>query len=387
MATRYGVLSLNAWGVPNATARLSRMRGIAAMIAENKNMYDLICMQEVFVAADARRMIQAGRKAGLEHWHVFRNGAGCWGSNSPGLVVLSRLPIAGARLCRFACSGKPYRLDQMDGMHHKACAAVFLEGGDLGPICVYVAHLVAKYGARDEYRATRLLQAHQMARFMQETSKDASLVVLCADLNAEPLDDAYTHLVTAARLKAIETGPTYARNGNPYCTGEPQQIDHVLWRATNWTVRDAGVDAYTHAHDLSDHAGVFAEFVRGNPGPGPGDDADAIKRNKVELMAALRSAIDDCRDNTRKYEVSAASALVFAVCVYSYVPWLTALAGALAVVHFIIYGTYCGEEMSSLVQAHNEVAADLGCPQDTHVLAVDMGDAFEAACAVLAMGG
>ena len=57
---------------------------------------------------------------------------------------------------------------------------------------------------------------------------------------------------------------------------------------------------------------------------------------------------------------------------------------ALGAAHFVIYGVFCGEEMSGLVQAHNELAIELGCEQ---CLADDMGDVFEFACVMLAMGG
>ena len=48
----------------------------------------------------------------------------------------------------------------------------------------------------------------------------------------------------------------------------------------------------------------------------------------------------------------------------------------------VIYGVYCGEEMSSLTQAHNELALQLGSKQAT---ADERGDVFEFACAILAM--
>ena len=104
----------------------------------------------------------------------------------------------------------------------------------------------------------------------------------------------------------------------------------------------------------------------------------------MHLMSVLKSAIAECDTRTSKHKMLTVWSLVFAACVYTYAPWLTPLVVALAVVHFVIYGVYCGEEMSSLVQAHNEVAIDMGCKQAT---ADEMGDVFEFACVMLAMGG
>ncbi len=409
-ATVMRALSLNLWGVPNAPQRLKRVLDAADILEANENGYDVVCVQECYVAADVRRLIAAARLGKLVHCHVFRNGAGCWGSNSPGMVVLSRFPIVQARLCRFACSGKVHKLWQMDGIHHKAIGLVALNGGSLGLLCVYVTHFVAVYGPGDEYYGHRLLQAREAARFIDDTSRDASLVVMCGDLNAEPSHAVYKHLVAAAALRDTVTPcdttlATYARPGNPYVTGpgcdKPARLDYVLWRSSHavgtWSVTDSGIDDATDQRGVSDHAGVFAEFSL-NPGAGSDNTVSSphvrrpphttLRRHNLHLMSALKSAIAQCGATTHRHKMCAIWALVFAACIYAYAPWLTPLAVALAVVHFVIYGVGCGEEMSSLVQAHNEVAIQLGCKHpDAQVMADDMGDAFEYACVMLAMGG
>ncbi len=397
--TTISVLGLNMWGVPNSTDRVDRRQAIADILETNAAGYDVACLQECYVASDARCLIEAGKRGNLGFAHVFRNGAGCWGSRSPGLVVLSRFPITRARLCRFACSGKVHKLWQMDGIHHKAIGLAVLDCGDMGSVCVYVTHFVAVYRVgpvADEYYAQRLMQAREAARFITDTSADASLVVVCGDLNAEPSHATYKHLVAASGLADTVTPcdttlATYARRGNPYVADDPARLDYVLWRSTHpvgaWRVTNAGIDAATDERAVSDHAGVFARFTlaRGHPAPAVRlqHEPCIARGHNLHLMSALKSAIAECGARTDKHKVLTVSAWVFAFCVYPYAPWLAPLAVALGAAHFVIYGVFCGEEMSGLVQAHNELAIQLGCEQ---CLEDDMGDAFEFACVVLAMG-
>ena len=112
----FRVKSFNAFGVPNAARRYERFRALARVLEANDGNYAIVCVQECFVPSDTRCLIRAARVGGLVHWHVFRNGAGCYGSNSPGLVVFSRFQILSARFCRFALSGKPHKLHQCDGI-------------------------------------------------------------------------------------------------------------------------------------------------------------------------------------------------------------------------------------------------------------------------------
>ena len=391
------ILSLNIWGVPNATHRHRRVRDFADMLQANADHYDVVCLQECFVAKDVAALTRAARLGRLGHSHVFRNGAGCWGSNSPGMVVFSRFPIRSARLCRFACSGKVHKLHQMDGMHHKAIGLAVLDGGDLGLLCVYVTHFVAVYSTgdtNDEYYAHRLMQAREAARFIRDTSRDASLVVVCGDLNAQPSHPVYEHLVAAAGLS--DTGydlgfATYARPGNPYVHDTPERIDYVLWRSGSaaWSVTCAGIDADTDRRTVSDHAGVFAEFemdgAESVSHPGCATNASMTKHN-LHMVSVLKNAIAECAERTnahRTWTACCVVVVVVAACVYRCAPWLAPLAASLGVLHFVVYGVYCGEEMSSLVQAHNELAIELRCRQEN---ADELGDGFEFACVMLAMG-
>ena len=381
-------LTLNVGGVPCSSKRFFRAQSIALFIEESD--FDFVCLQELYVAADVRLLIDAGAQAGLKHWHVFRNGAGCWGSNSPGLVVLSRFKIVSSRLCRFACSGKLHKLHQMDGMHSKAAGLVRIDAGALGLVCVYVTHFVAVYGKDDEYYAHRLMQARETALFIRETSLDASLVLLCGDLNAKPTDRAYQYLVALAGLRdsdlhANGAQASYARPGNPYAKENPERLDYVLYRSKSWRALAAGIEKDTDTLALSDHAGVFAEFVLDS-----GHEVSShttqrtIDSHTKHMMRTLQKAIDECYERTQKHGVQAAASLVFAACIFSYAPWLTPIVVALSVTHFLIYGVYCGQEMSNLVQAHNECAIELGCEQEDMVLAEEKSETFELACSALA---
>ena len=70
---------------------------------------DVLALQEVWTAGARRRLVEAGQRAGLPYvWHRSGN------LRDGGLLVLSRLPILGARFERYVLPGQPPRADHMD---------------------------------------------------------------------------------------------------------------------------------------------------------------------------------------------------------------------------------------------------------------------------------
>jgi hypothetical protein len=94
-SVRLRVATLNVWAIPLLSERIgSRMREIGRRLAALE--LDAIAFQEVWTPGARRRLVEAGREAGLGYaWHRNRLILGS------GLLVLSRLPIEGADFDRF----------------------------------------------------------------------------------------------------------------------------------------------------------------------------------------------------------------------------------------------------------------------------------------------
>jgi sphingomyelin phosphodiesterase 2 len=70
---------------------------------------DVVCLQEVWVDADAQLLIHGAKSAGLKHCTHFRSGV--FGS---GLVTMSRHPIREHAFWQYACAGFPLGISHGD---------------------------------------------------------------------------------------------------------------------------------------------------------------------------------------------------------------------------------------------------------------------------------
>ena len=142
------VVTLNCWGLlfPASRARKRRVEAIGRALMESSLVSssstssvststsssappDVVCLQEVWCAADARSIAsQAALGGHLVYSHHFRNGA--FGS---GLLTLSAFPILGASFSAFAAAGDPLAVLQGDGVAGKGVGCVALDvSGNLG---------------------------------------------------------------------------------------------------------------------------------------------------------------------------------------------------------------------------------------------------------------
>lgn len=138
--TTLRILTLNCWGLLGVSKhRASRFEAIGRALAGGG--WDVVCLQEVWVAADAARLGAVAAAGGrLIHAHHFR--AGAFGA---GLVTLSAHPVVSARFSRFPAAGDPLALHQGDAVAGKGvgCVRVALPCGSL--VDVFNTHLSAAY--------------------------------------------------------------------------------------------------------------------------------------------------------------------------------------------------------------------------------------------------
>jgi endonuclease/exonuclease/phosphatase family metal-dependent hydrolase len=160
---RVRVATLNAWAIPEPIGRDvgARIEAIGQRLPSLD--LDVIAFQEVWIADAARRLREAGRRAGLAHSWFDEGGFGARAVG--GLLVLSRFPISRVEFERFALRGSPKRVvADLEYVSGKGFAVVQLETPQ-GPLTVVDTHLHARYGgyAAHEHVPHRTTQAIQLA--------------------------------------------------------------------------------------------------------------------------------------------------------------------------------------------------------------------------------
>ncbi len=263
---RLRIATLNVWAVPLLSERIgTRMREIGHRLGALE--LDAIAFQEVWTPTARRRLVEAGRRAGLAHaWHRKRFVIGS------GLLVLSRLPIDDADFDRFALRARPTHVDELLG--GKGFARIALRT-PVGRLTLVDTHLHAGTASDDELgvRAHRTAQIVQLAGEMRDLSEP---VLVVGDLNHQESEPEYQVLrgLTALRDLAAETGSRAATalQSNPYRAGSPKpdrRIDYVLARdgdalgvrpVSVARVFDEPFAIDGRAAACSDHAGVLAEL-------------------------------------------------------------------------------------------------------------------------------
>jgi len=265
---RLRVATLNVWALPEPLAPDvdDRMRAIGERLAALD--LDIAAFQEVWTADARRRLVAAGRDAGLVHaWHHKPSYGG-------GLLVLTRLPIRSARFDAFSVRGDPGRPDHPDYYGGKGWATLEL-ATDAGPVALVDTHLHARY-SRDvshEYRAQRVGQIVELALASRELRTP---VVAVGDLNLVDTDPEHAILtgLTGLRDVAAELADRSATvlRSNPYraeSSKPDRRVDYVFARDGE----NAGIVARSvqrafderlvldgDAASASNHAGVLAEL-------------------------------------------------------------------------------------------------------------------------------
>jgi endonuclease/exonuclease/phosphatase family metal-dependent hydrolase len=294
---RVRAATLNAWSLPEPFAQdvSARMGEIGRRLGTLG--LDAIAFQEVWTSGGQASLRLAGRRAGLAHaWH---GGSGFRGS---GLLVLSRLPIEGARFERYLLRGIPSLGDYWGG---KGFVEVRI-ATPAGPLALVDTHLHARYtnGTDHEYRSHRGGQIVQLASAVAHLP--APLLV-AGDFNLHDELDEYRVLLGLAGLRdaAAELGRREATvyRANPYradTTKPDRRIDLLLTRDGAETgvrihhVERVFDDLFEHAGRriaCSDHAGVLAELEllpgQGAPLPAPDPGALALAERLLAEGRAL----------------------------------------------------------------------------------------------------
>ncbi|OBS78549.1 hypothetical protein A6R68_19058 [Neotoma lepida] len=244
--------------------------------------FDLALLQEVWSEQDFQYLRQ---KLSLTYpdAHYFRSGL-----IGSGLCVFSRHPIQEIIQHVYTLNGYPYMICHGDWFCGKAVGLLVLHLNGL-VLNVYVTHLHAEYSRqKDIYLAHRVTQAWELAQFIQHTSKNADVVLLCGDLNMHPKDlgccllkewtglrDAYAE---TQDFKGSEDGCTMVPSNcyvsqqdlGPFPLGI--RIDYVLYKAVagfyiycKTLKTTTGCDPH-NGTPLSDHEALMATlYVKHSP--------------------------------------------------------------------------------------------------------------------------
>lgn len=265
---RVRIATLNVWALPGPFADRvgKRMDAIGARLPQLE--LDAIAFQEVWTGEARRRLLAAGRRAGLDR--VWHRDAALGGS---GLLILSRLPIESQRFDRFDLRGDPERIDQADYYGGKGFVRLRL-GTERGPLSLIDTHLQAPYGhdVPHEYRSVRAGQVVELAFASRATSDP---VVAVGDFNFEERQPEYRVLtgLTGLRDAAAELGRREETlwRGNAYRRAQQRgkRIDYVFLRngARHALVPhqverifDEPIELTGRRASYSDHAGVLADL-------------------------------------------------------------------------------------------------------------------------------
>jgi endonuclease/exonuclease/phosphatase family metal-dependent hydrolase len=269
---RVRIATLNAWAIPEPIGRDVSVR-IDAIGRRLASLHlDAIAFQEVWTSDAARRMIDAGREAGLPHswFEEDRFGAGVLG----GLLVLSRFPVQDVSFERFALRGEPKRVaSNLEYVSGKGFASIHLET-PAGALVVVNTHLHARYTryASHKHVPHRTSQAIQVAsRFIDRPEP----MVAVGDFNFREGEADYRVLTDILGLRDVaallENRQNTTLRSSPYRkpTGFDKRKDYIFSRSGEDVALlprkiersfDERLEFDGRAGGYSNHAGLVATF-------------------------------------------------------------------------------------------------------------------------------
>jgi endonuclease/exonuclease/phosphatase family metal-dependent hydrolase len=281
---RLRFLTLNVWSIPWPVSRdiAERMRAIGRRISELR--IDVAAFQEVWTGDARRRLVDAGREAGLDFaWH----GEGLRGAS--GLVVLSRLPIRSARFQAFTLNGLPQRIHHLDYYGGKGLAHLSLDAPG-GPLSLVTTHLHARHADgqdRWDYTGHRSAQVVELAGILAHI--DEPLVSL-GDFNIDEGSPPYRALLGLTGLQdaaaVLDQRQHTTLYDNPYRRRgrrPGRRIDYLFTRdGAKRATRAVAIRRVLDEHfeigerlaSYSDHAGLLCDVELGGlpsrlPPPAP----------------------------------------------------------------------------------------------------------------------
>jgi endonuclease/exonuclease/phosphatase family metal-dependent hydrolase len=234
-----------------------RLRILAALL--DRSEYDVVCLQEVMYRANALLIRRIARSYG---YHAHTGAVVLEG----GLMILSRLPIAGSRFVRYPMTG-PVRPELL---MRKGAQVVMVEAAGR-TLAVVNTHLSANrdddWSAGNRYTRIQRAELHRLAGVASAIDPALPMVVV-GDLNVPRTSPTLAELLAAADLRDARAGdvePTYRPTPR---FPAPPALDHVLLRpglrARTRLVFQAPVILPDNRQVyLSDHYGIEADLLPG----------------------------------------------------------------------------------------------------------------------------
>ncbi|XP_075234579.1 neutral sphingomyelinase [Lycorma delicatula] len=304
------VMTLNVWGIYLVSKdRVKRIDAIASALSTGK--YDVVCLQEVWVADDFKKIKNEAKKV-LPYSHYFYSGV-----TGSGLCIFSRWPMEDIMFHQWPVNGYVHKIFHGDWFGGKGVGICHISVNGVH-INIYTTHLHAQYDMKDdEYLAHRVVQAFDTAQFVSLTSPGAHLSVLAGDLNTQPgnlchqlikhtaqLYDSFDEAQT--RESMIGTNDcsrnSYADNKKVAVNPKGDRIDHILYRSglnSKVKVLSYSLPLESRVPDCefsySDHEAIAATFKVIFDSLDVSDSSHYIK-DKGELTSALKAGITVCNE-------------------------------------------------------------------------------------------
>ncbi|XP_074833977.1 sphingomyelin phosphodiesterase 2 [Carettochelys insculpta] len=305
------VFDLNCWAIRYLSKRRQERIGLIGDTLSQEG-FDLALLQEVWSESDYGELKQK-LAARYPNSHYFKSGV-----IGSGLCVFSRYPILDTFLYQYSLNGYPYMLQHGDWFCGKAVGLLTIKIRGVN-FHVYVTHLHAEYcREKDAYLPHRVVQAWELAQFIQHTSKGADVVLLAGDLNMHPGDvgirllRSWTGLrdsfADTERFEGCEDGCTLVPANcftskmelQPFPLGI--RIDYILYKGlSRFAVKCDNLVTTTgtapgHSIPYSDHEAVMATLCvkRREEAQGAGavepELVDVVNEARTEVRVGLHAA-------------------------------------------------------------------------------------------------
>ena len=176
------IVSLNCWGLKYVSKhRKLRLEGIADLLSQKADQYDIVALQEIWVEEDFRKIEDRLSKQ-LCYSKFYYGGI----LTGPGLAVFSRWPIESVSTRPFTLNGRPSAFFRGDWYVGKSVASAIIRH-PLQKIELLSSHMHAPYGEGDAaYTCHRTAQAWEMAHMSRRSIDSGHLAIAVGDLNSIP---------------------------------------------------------------------------------------------------------------------------------------------------------------------------------------------------------
>jgi len=272
---RVKILSYNIWGVFIAPARKTRAQVIGKEIA--KLDPDIIGFQEAFNSRHREIILKDLEKSGWGKPYSYYQKK--W--YGPGSWIVSKYPFEETAMLVYPVNGTAFDSDY----YAKKGAAYARVKTPYGPIDFFATHMIARYTLsqdlqgnvieEDWIKSDRLLQAEQMARFVQNKNQESKVrsLVAVGDFNSPPVLLEYGLFKNLSGLDNTvdETGISNCTPEMRRCRLE-RRIDHVFYQnyqgQSGFFLRPVKAEIVFQEKvksgnttvKMSDHDGLLVEF-------------------------------------------------------------------------------------------------------------------------------